>query len=150
MVWWRGRRRISRVSTDREILPLTYRTNATRPVETGNGGVGRLGGNLLSDHRRAFERVCVVAVVRRASRRVVSDARFKRGFLSERASEMGGRSLTNYEPSCITRLHHEFLLDDCVRRRHKKTCFGFEHCAAPSNESSAGWRRVNCSATRRV
>jgi len=27
------------------------------------------------------------------------------------------------------RLHHEFL-DDCVRRRHKKTSFGFEHCAA--------------------
>ena len=80
--WWCGRRRISRVSTDREILPLTYRTNATRLVETGNGGVGRLGGNLLSDHRREFERVCVVAVVRRASRRVVSDARFKHGFLN--------------------------------------------------------------------
>lgn len=109
--WWRcvRRRRISRVSTDREILPLTYRTNATRLVETGNGGVGRLGGNLLSDHRRDFERVCVVAVVRRASRRVVSDARFEHGFLNS-PQKWGRGSLTNYESSCQTQ-EHDFLND---------------------------------------
>ena len=38
----------------------THRTGAARLVEAGNGGVGRLGGNVLGDHRRRRrrERVC--------------------------------------------------------------------------------------------
>ena len=50
------RERIARRSLP-SIHPLTYRADAARLGETGNGGVGRLGGNLLSDHRN--QRVCV-------------------------------------------------------------------------------------------
>ena len=69
------RRRISRrVSTSRPSSSVhvresnrtrdrssrTHRTGAARLVEAGNGGVGRLGGNVLGDHRRRRrrERVC--------------------------------------------------------------------------------------------